>query len=583
MIKKIFFGIVVILLICFSVRFDLKGSEIQRKESKDYLWIEDNFVQIEVNMDAKKIIVENEKFYINSYFENYKLLCSAICQNLILFQCDEQKVLHLSIDIEKNILRYMIEDNNRIYCSEIKISDIVFSDEEIKNNNLYQFLDIVEISYKHDFEKYKYFEKSAYDAYICFEDLFSKDKEVNNSSKNNTYVFNGKNEEEIEIGYEMINEIFSSSLLSDPGLHYGTVNNNNGIKYIYIVDTGLYIGNKYMSKIKVWEISFDYTPMIYSSLDVNVDLDIIKLYDAFIEGSSTEGKITLAEEGYTYVPMKSICSKISVSNYSYISKYKIGYKNEEVTIPSYINLGNKILGMFAPYYKKITSITNWVDNIADYMNQSHFDEQLKEYSFISSEYNLKEVGFQVLNSDLGVGIFNDEYLYNYSFYQDITISKVPNYLIEVNAEIQIVLLYGENEILNFNSNIDVINNYNCNHLNIYENDNNDVHMVKCNYCLYSYFDSHEKNYVNQENLGHNICCEFCDYSELEAHDLKVVTNGNKCYKCGYNENTIQSYVSNNDGKTHTIFSGTISKREFCLGMVGDIGDSCCIKCGQILD
>ena len=236
--------------------------------------------------------------------------------------------------------------------------------------------------------------------------------------------------------------------------------------------------------------------------------------------------------------------------------------------------------MFAPYYKKITSITSMVNNFADYLNQSHFDQQLEGYTFISDEYNLKEVGFLVSDSDLGTGIFNDEYLHNYSFYQDITISKVPNYLININAEIKIVLLDNQDQTLTFKSNIEAKNNYNCTHTLIYDNDNSDIHLVNCNNCLYSYHDCHEKLYENQENLGHKVCCEYCNLNILEPHNLSIVSGGNRCLDCDFFESTTFSYTSNNDGKSHMLHSGSISKKEICMGIEGTDGNFYCAKCGQ---
>ena len=553
MIKKISVILIMFLFIYFLVEVNVFGVETQEDKNDDYIWIEENVIEIEKNVRTNEIRIKNGVFNINSRFQSYTLSGSAICRNLLLFQCDDERIKHLSIDIEKDIMRFIIEYDAKRYCSKIKISEIIFINDDKLIKNSYQFIGSEKISCMYDFEKYKNLEESSYIAYICFDDLLNNSEKESYSLRDNTYTFTGGSVEAKEIGYEMINEIFDYSLLSTSGLHYGTVNSNNGIKYIYIVDSSLYIGNKYISKVKIWEVTFDYVNTIYSSLDVNVDLNIVKLYDAFIEGSATEGKITLAEEGYTYVPMKSISSIMSVDNYSYISKYKIGYTNEEVSYPSYINGINNLLGRFVPYYQKITSVVNKVNNLMDNENQISFDNYLSEFEFISNEDNLKEIGFLVTNSDVGSGIFNDEYLHNYSFYQDITITEVPNYLIDVNAEIQIVLLYEPNETLVFRSNIKVENNYNCNHTLIYESDNSNVHKVNCNHCMYSYYDE---------------------------HDLEIITNGNKCFDCGYFENTIFSYVSNNDGKSHTLYSGSICKREFCMGAVGEDGYFYCIKCGQ---
>ena len=199
---------------------------------------------------------------------------------------------------------------------------------------------------------------------------------------------------------------------------------------------------------------------------------------------------------------------------------------------------------------------------------------------ITDEENLKEVGFAVSDYDLGTGIFNDEYLHNYSFYQDATISLVPTYSIYVDMEIEIVPLYNQNITCCYYSTLEISNNYNCNHVITYEDGGGNVHIVSCDLCGYYYYEDHDSYCINQGEVGHNLCCAYCDNYLLEPHSLRISNGGNQCINCSYFEQTTISYISNNDGVTHRIQSGTITETDFCFGLVASDGNVYCVMCGQ---
>ena len=574
--KKIFIVIISFFLIFLSKVNSLLCLENVEQESINIL-VDDTYLELSYNT----VVIKSQYYEITTFFSSYSLEKSAISKNLILLQCDNQNVKHLSIDLKERSIKCLISLKNKNYFSEISFDNIEYLrnlDSEIEILKLFKTSDL---TYDVDLQKYKILEDSVYIVYAYFKSLEYENNKINEyMPRTYTYTFTGDTSDEVEDGYEMINEVFLPPLLYTPGLYYDSVSNDNGLKYIYIVETEQISENQYISKVKVWETVFDATNTIYSSSDVNVDLNITKLYDAFIVGNATSGDITFADEGYTYIPIKSILSKMSVSDYAYISKYRISCKSDEISMPSYFQDISNIIGTFSSIYERVASTIETTNNIIDHANQISFNSYLSQFEFTSDEENLKEVGFAVSDYDLGTGIFNDEYLHNYSFYQDATISLVPTYSIYVDMEIEIVPLYNQNITCCYYSTLEISNNYNCNHVITYEDGEGNVHIVSCDLCGYYYYEDHDSYCINQGEVGHNLCCAYCDNYLLEPHSLRISNGGNQCINCSYFEQTTISYISNNDGVTHRIQSGTITETDFCFGLVASDGNVYCVMCGQ---
>ena len=72
---------------------------------------------------------------------------------------------------------------------------------------------------------------------------------------------------------------------------------------------------------------------------------------------------------------------------------------------------------------------------------------------------------------------------------------------------------------------------------------------------------------------------------MKTHNFYISGEYNICLDCGYqieiNHIHTYSYEPHGDGRFHTASCscGDV-KRESCIGMVLENGDTCCIKCGQ---
>lgn len=282
--------------------------------------------------------------------------------------------------------------------------------------------------------------------------------------------------------------------------------------------------------------------------------------------------------------MNSISFDLGTTNFTYISKYKIGYISEkDDDVPTYLTTADILLGMFVPYYEAVSSIVENVDNFSDYNQQVTFDNTMKEFNIANGNNNLRQVGFDLSDSDVGTGIFSNEYLHNYSFYQNFQISGLPNYDIDVNMQIKIVPLYYQEEICDFYWDMSIRNNYNCNHSHRYGNYETTLHTVYCDTCGFSFYESHNFSYENLGENGHLTSCDDCSYSVTENHALRLTSDTEYCSKCDYFCSLQVRYISNGDGKTHTKKTGSTSRIENCIGFGGGPGEIYCAKCGQKLN
>lgn len=221
--------------------------------------------------------------------------------------------------------------------------------------------------------------------------------------------------------------------------------------------------------------------------------------------------------------------------------------------------------------------------MSDYDQQVSFDSAVSEFNISSGEENLRQIGFELSNSDVGSGIFNNKYLHNYSFFQDITVSGVPDYYIDLNMRLEIVPLYYQDTTFTYLWEMEIKNNYSCNHTLRYTKQGTTIHAVNCDYCNYSYYESHENSYVNLNEQGHMAQCNYCNYSSTEEHSIETTSNTQFCLKCDYSEELVVIYISNGDGKTHTKKSIAGSKIENCISLNGGTGVLKCAKCGQEMD
>lgn len=556
--------------------------------SNEKVNIVNNCVILDINDSNGTIKIENDYFSIESNFNSYILDGFAISYNKLILDCEDEKIFYLGLDFENNSLNYIAIIDEIYYYSSINFSDITCL-VDLSSENVYNYL-IQSAINTFDNDKYELIVDSATSAYVCFNFLRDSTFAINSRSANVGYsltgdddITEGRMNAWIDAGY------INSNLFVTEGLHYGQFSSEgDNILRIYIIETEYNdFWKEYFSFVKIWKLIWDVTPQSDKSTKM-VDLEFLTEIDIFIRGNESSGEFSTPTSGSSYVPIKSILVNFTTTNLAYINRYKFGYDiGDEIETPAYLSNVDNLLAKAVPYYEAVTTavngVINTVNNVVDAIEKMNFDNVTSDFSIENGDETTRNIGFELENTDIGNSIFSDQYLHNYSFTQLITVKNLPSYNISNYIYVKIVPLNNQSTNCSYSWNKTLKNNSSCSHQQNYVSSYDNIHIVSCTSCDYSFTECHDKSYENCGDSGHLVECAKCDYSSTKEHDLIIVTDGNSCSNCSYFVETIKMYVSNRDGMTHKVLSGGLTKNEACFG-TAEMGGSeiRCIKCNQLL-
>lgn len=563
---------------------EINAQEINENETSiEKINVDVNSIFLDITNNTGIINIENDFFKINASFTSYYLEDSAVSYNSIILECDNPKIKYMSLDFENQTLKYIVIVDNVHYCSVIEFNRLFCSIDLFDENIQNETIQLSSLRYTDNKEKYIFLEDSTLFSYFCFKT--QKNINARNSKSFLEFDLTGDSEE-VELAEMLVEYVLEEGVLTTIGLHYGKkYDADNKLSNIYIVDTKN-DGSEdiYLSRIKIMEIAYKTLESNPNSSEKMIDIKILKSYEFFIVGDSNSRKVAFVSQGSAAVPLKSIAFNFTTSNYTYISKYKVGYTFEDGDSASaWLTTADFLLGKFTPYYEGVKSLINGIDSIVDRKQEVSFDNKMEEFNIVNGTESMRSIGFKVTDEDVGKGIFNDRHLHQYSFFQIITVSGLPHYNIDSFMEIQIVPFYNAEQVLTYSWDMKIMNDINCNHAPQYEDKCSEIHLKSCNLCGYSYYDEHTNGiYENQTEYMHITKCIYCYHSSLEEHVLRFTITDEYCLNCDFSQKLTVNYISSGDGKTHIRKTKAGSTIENCLGLDNGSGNTFCTKCGQKL-
>ena len=582
--------LIMLVFIVSIINFNQKIFAEEKNYNNDTLekiYVNENKINIQIDSSGGTIDITNQYFNINTNFNLYTIKGFAIAKNTVILDCEDSCVMYLGLNFKTNKLNYIIKSGNIYYYSSnifrSLISSFDFNDENAKKELLYSN----QISYEDDNDKNIHLRKAAVSAFICFnifhESNFSKSAMYSNSN----YELTGDSLAINDLYFFIDSGFFNVNQFVTEGVSYNVIYDIDGkISYIYAIDTAFEEPwNVFASSIKIWEVSYH---VFVTSTNTGVTLNFSPYKEFYLVSDEFSGIVTACDEGESNFGLEDISFVFTTTEFSYISQYSIVSINQgNYETPSVLSFVDNLFVKFIPKYQHFSQILHMFDSGTNYINQIFFDNDTQKFCIYEDEETTRCIGFKLSSDDIDSSIFNEKWLYNYSFYQTLVLCDVPNY--DINAylriNINIFTSYYDEISLTYLCNMSINNGRNCNHQKTSTHLTGEIYSVSCNLCNYSFKEIHNFLYENYDSINHVIKCEKCDCYYYENHQFKNITGGKECEKCGYFISThthTYSYLSCGDKKQHlkSCVCGFLM-RENCIG-ISNGSKFICGKCGQEL-
>lgn len=582
--KKIF--IFLLLLVCLS---SIAVVGVSSKNKTTIQRVDDDNIKLNIMEKAGVVEIQNSFFNDSVEIDMCYIDESMLAKDLILFYTPDERYLFMGIDILTKTFCYIYKVDDSCFYSQVKLDSISstlnFNSDQVITNLINKL-----IASSKENEKYYPRLLGSLKYWVNF---FSIEYKKSRISKSNNYSYNVTGENNNAVLF--VNFLLDSAIILPENLYTEGVVSKvvldtlDNLTRLFIMRTEFdELYNEYLTYLKSWNITYSDNQ---SKKDKIIEFHIKPEMDLFIKGDKHGGIVHLASSGKSYLPIKSISFKATLSNYQYVNRYNLSYATPDMNHKKetkVFNFLDFIMAKSVPFYEEVKNVYNGlisgITDIKDSINDMYFDSIINSFQVKNGDRSIRSIGFNIENGDLNHTFFVDKYLHNYFFYQYIYIAKTPNTISNLFFNIDILPMFDFQKPIKFNINRSTKFIHNCtNKLQHVQQNNECIHSVECNDCGYSFFEKHAYDYTMIDSNVHLAKCLSCGVKYNLEHNLYIVAGGNECNDCDYFEKTLQRYISNNDGFTHTVRSGRLIAKEPCFAMITrNRSTGKCVKCGQII-